>query len=211
MKGKLISLEGIDNSGKSTQATKVFSYLRRKGYSVILVREPGGTEISEKIRKILLAKKNHKMSPETELLLYEAARAQLVKEVILTALKRGKIVICDRFYDSTTAYQAYARGLDLYLIKKLNNFASFGIVPDLTILIDLKPEAAWGRAKNTKKTPDRLEREELRFHHQVRRGYLALARKEPGRIRVIKGEDSVEKNWRKVKSAVDKVLKISEE
>jgi dTMP kinase len=206
MRGKLITLEGIDNSGKSTQAKKVFSHLKRKGYPAILVREPGGTEISEKIRKILLSQKNHKMSPKTELLLYEAARAQLVEEVILPALKKGKIVICDRFYDSTTAYQAYARGLNLNLIQKLNSFASSAIVPDLTIVLDLKPEAALGRAKKTKKMPDRLEREKLRFHHKVRLGYLVLARKEPGRVKVIVGHDSVEKNWGKVKLAVDKVL-----
>jgi dTMP kinase len=206
MRGKLITLEGIDNSGKSTQAKKVFSYLKREGYPAILVREPGGTEISEKIRKILLSQKNHKMSPKTELLLYEAARAQLVNEVILPALKKGKIVICDRFYDSTTAYQAYARGLGLNLIQKLNSFAASGIVPDLTIVLDLKPEAALERAIKTKKMPDRLEKEKLRFHHKVRQGYLALSRKEPGRVKVIEGEDSVEKNWGKVKSAVDKVL-----
>lgn len=206
MRGKLITLEGIDNSGKSTQAKKVFSYLRRKGYPVILVREPGGTEISEKIRKILLSQKNHKMSPKTELLLYEAARAQLVEEVISPALKRGKIVIGDRFYDSTTAYQAYARGIDLNLIQKLNRFAASGIVPDMTIVMDLKPEAALGRAKKLKKLPDRLEREELRFHRKVRIGYLTLARREPGRIKVIKGENGIEKNWGKVKLVVDKVL-----
>jgi len=206
MRGKLITLEGIDNSGKSTQAKKIFSYLKRKDYPAILVREPGGTEISEKIRKILLSQKNHKMSPKTELLLYEAARAQLVKEVILPGLKKGKIVICDRFYDSTTAYQAYARGIDLNLIQKLNSFASSGMVPDLTIVMDLKPEAALGRAKKTKKMPDRLEREEVRFHRRVRLGYLAIAKKEPVRVKVIKGEDSVEKNWGKVKLAVDKVL-----
>jgi len=211
MRGKLITLEGIDNSGKSTQVKKVFSYLKRKGYPAILVREPGGTEISEKIRKILLSQKNHEMSPITELLLYQAARAQLVKEVILPALKRGEIVICDRFYDSTTAYQAYARGLDLNLIQKLNSFASSGIVPDLTIVMDLKPETALERARKTRKTPDRLEREKLRFHRQVRAGYLAIAKKEPVRVKVIDGHDSVEKNWGKVKSAVDKVLKINEE
>ncbi len=211
MRRKLISLEGIDNSGKSTQAKKVVSYLRSKGYPAILVREPGGTEISEKIRKILLSQKNHKMSPITELLLYEAARTQLVKEVILPALKRGEIVICDRFYDSTTAYQAYARGLDSNLVRSLNCFASFGIVPDLTLVMDLEPEEALKRARKTKKMPDRLEREKLRFHRQVRAGYLAIAKKEPGRVKVIQGEDGIEKNWKKVKLVVDKVLKISEE
>jgi dTMP kinase len=207
MRGKLITLEGIDNSGKSTQATLLCNYLRKKRLAVVFVREPGGTQISERIRGILLSSKNHSLVPEAELLLYQAARAQLVFEVIAPALQRGKIVVCDRFYDSTTAYQGHARGLDLGLIEKLNKFASFGIVPGLTMVIDLPVEAALGRAIKQGGLPDRLEREQLKFHKQVRRGYLSLAKKYPGRVKIIKGDQSIEKIWEELRLTVDKFLK----
>ena len=208
MKGKLISLEGIDNSGKSTQARLLSAYVKEKGFKVVLLREPGGTKISENIRKILLSSKNEKMSPQTELFLYQAARVQLVREIIQPALKRGIMVICDRFYDSTTAYQAYARGLNLNLVQKLNRFASSGIEPDLTMVIDVKPEVAIKRAKKNNKMLDRLEKEKLRFHKKVRNGYLRIAKQEPQRVRVIDGKESIKKTWGKVKLVVDKFLKI---
>jgi dTMP kinase len=207
MRGKLITLEGIDNSGKSTQAKRLYQHLKQLGRSTILIREPGGTEISEKVRKILLSSKNHCLAPEAELLLYQAARAQLVAEVIAPALWRGKIVVCDRFYDSTTAYQGYARELASNLIEKLNKFASSGIVPDLTILIDTPVEIALKRARKAGKLQDRLESERLNFHKKVRNGYLAIAKGHPGRVKIIKGDQSIEKIWQKLKSTVDKFLK----
>jgi dTMP kinase len=207
MQGKLITLEGIDNSGKSTQAKRLYQHLKQLGWSTILIREPGGTEISEKVRKILLSSKNQSLAPEAELLLYQAARAQLVSEVIAPALRRDKIVVCDRFYDSTTAYQGYARELDSNLIEKLNKFASSGIVPDLTILIDIPVEIALKRGRKAGKLQDRLESERLNFHKKVRNGYLAIAKRHPGRVRIIKGDQSIEKIWQKLKLAVDKFLK----
>lgn len=208
MKGKLITLEGIDNSGKSTQARRLTSYLRRKGFGVLLIREPGGTEISEKIRKILLSRQSHKLSRPAELLLYQAARAQLASEKIIPALKQGKIVVCDRFYDSTAAYQGYARGLELKLIKKLNEFASGGLVPDLTILVDLPAWIALRRGRKNQELPDRLEKEKLRFHQKVRAGYLAIARKNRRRVKLIDGRENIEKIRQKVKAVVDKFLKL---
>ncbi len=210
MQGKLITFEGIDNSGKSTQAKRLAAYLKRRGHEVLLVREPGGTKISEKIRKILLSAKNDKMSAQTELLLYEAARAQLVEEVILPALRRGMTVICDRFFDSTTAYQAYARGLDLNLVQRLNRLAAGGSIPNLTIVIDLPPQVALKRIKNNRKKPDRLEKEKLRFHKRVRHGYLAIAKKQPARVKVIDGQKEIKKVWKKVKLVADKFLKKDE-
>ncbi|OGC77151.1 MAG: dTMP kinase [candidate division Zixibacteria bacterium RBG_16_50_21] len=207
MQGKLITLEGIDYSGKSTQAGKLYHYLRSRKLPAILIREPGGTRISEKIREVLLSSRNHSLVSEAELLLYQAARAQLVSRVILPALRQGKIVVCDRFYDSTTAYQGYARGLDLNLIEKLNKFASSRIVPDLTILIDTPVEIALKRVRKAGKLQDRLESERLNFHKKVRNGYLAIAKGHPGRVKIIKGDQSIEKIWQKLKSTVDKFLK----
>jgi dTMP kinase len=209
MEGKLITLEGIDNSGKSTQAKKLYSYLRQKKLNPILIREPGGTSISEKIREILLSNQHNHLSPQAELLLYEAARAQLVAEVILPGLREGRLIVCDRFYDSTTAYQGFARGLKLTLVQGLNKFASQGIVPNLTILIDLPPKQALKRGKKSLGVPDRVEGEELKFHSQVRAGYLSLARRFPRRFKTITGAQPVEKIWQKVKSAVDNFLKLN--
>ena len=208
MPGKLISLEGIDNTGKSTQARRLSLYLKRKGFDTLLIREPGGTEISEKIRRILLSHKSGSLSPRAELLLYQAARAQLVSQMILPALRLGKIVVCDRYYDSSTAYQGYARGLDLKLVRDLNKFATGGIAPDLTILIDLPAQLALKRAKGNLKSPDRLEKEKLRFHEKVRAGYLSLAKKEPARFKIIKGDEGIEKIWQKIRCVVDKMFKL---
>jgi len=201
MPGRLITLEGIDNSGKTTQAQKLSNYLKKKGYKVLLVRDPGGTEISERIRKILLDKKNS-LAAATELFLYLAARQQLVTDIILPALKKNKIVICDRYCDSTLAYQGYGRGLKIDLVDKL--LKSFFPLPDLTILIDLPVAIAQRRFGLTK--PDRLEKERLSFHQKVRKGYLEIARKNRHRVRVVDGTGSLARTDEQVRKIVDNFL-----
>ncbi len=206
MKGKLITLEGIDYSGKTTQAKKLFNYLKRKGHKVILLREPGGEKVSEKIRQVLLSSRNTGMSPLTELLLYEAARAQLVSRVILPALKQGKLVICDRFYDSTLAYQGYGRGLDLKMMEYLNRVSVSGLKPDLTILIDIPIKVFSDRIKRNNKKKDRIEKEKIDFYKRVRQGYLSIARKEKKRFKVIEGSGKIEEVWQEVRKSVDSFL-----
>jgi len=176
-KGLLVTFEGIDGCGKSTQVTALKDSLEEKGTKVIVIREPGATPIGEKIRSILLDKANFVMSSETEVLLYEAARAQIVNEVIRPALRAGNVVICDRFYDSSVAYQGYARGLPLESIDSLNRFATGGLEPDLTFLLDLPAQAAWERMNIREGSHDRLEIEGLGFMEKVRAGYLELAGK----------------------------------
>ena len=201
MPGRLITLEGIDNSGKTTHAKKLSNYLKKKGHEVLLVRDPGGTEISEKIRKILLDKKNS-LAASTELFLYLAARQQLVSEIILPALKKNKIVICDRYCDSTLAYQGYGRGLNINLVDNL--LKSFFSLPDLTILIDLPVLEAQKRFGSNR--PDRLEKERFSFHQKVRKGYLEIAKKNRQRVRVVKGTGSLAKTWEQVRKIVDNFL-----
>ena len=189
MQGNLITFEGIDFSGKSVQANLLHGALKDRKLPVLILREPGGTEISEKIRSVLLDNANHKMSAMTEVLLYSAARAQMVRENILPNLEKGTVVICDRYFDSTTAYQGFGRRIDLDFIKKLNNFATEEVVPDLTFLIDLDPKIALQR---TKTDLDRLEKEDSEFHQRVRNGYLEIARSNPDRFVVIDGTQSIE-------------------
>ncbi len=175
--GLFITFEGIDGSGKTTQLQALRRMIEQSGREVLLVREPGGTMIGEKIRAILLDKENIVMSRETELLLYEAARSQIVREVILPALFEGKMVICDRFFDSSTAYQGYGRGLDLEDVSFLNRFATGGLEPDLTFLLDISAGDARERMNGRDSADDRLEMEGLVFMKAVREGYLELAKK----------------------------------
>ncbi|MFQ5865473.1 MAG: dTMP kinase [bacterium] len=188
MTGTLISFEGVDSSGKTVQANLLKERLMADGSAVLFVREPGGTEISEKVRGVLLDTNHQKMVAETEVLLYAAARAQLVAERVIPHLKNGGIVICDRFYDSTTAYQGYARKIDLEFIQSLNKFVTQKIEPNLTFLLDLEPQKALKRKHLSGSTPDRLEQEELEFHERVREGYLAIAHREPHRFIIINGD-----------------------
>ncbi len=203
MPGFLISLEGIDNSGKTTQAKKLFNYLKQKRLGVILVREPGGTKTSEKIRKILLDRENQ-LSPATELFLYLAARSQLVSEVILPALKKNKIVICDRYFDSSLAYQGYARGLDINLVNYFQK--RFFCIPDLTILIDIPVKLSQKRFQQNRSVADRLEKEKISFHQKVRDGYLKIALKNPNRIKLISGQGDISQTWGKIKKIIDSFL-----
>ena len=182
--GTLITFEGGEGAGKSTQIKLLEQALIAAGHEVLIVREPGSSPISEAIRAILLDAKNTELADRAELLLYEAARAQLTEEVLKPALRAGKTVLCDRFYDSTTAYQGHARGLDITEIDYLNAYATQGISPDLTFVLDLCPEQGLARAAKTG-TPDRLESEAHAFHLRVREGFLRIAKNEPGRVKVI--------------------------
>lgn len=177
----LITFEGPEGSGKSTQISLLCNYLRRRGLKVLHLREPGSTRIGEKIRDILLNPKNKNMDTACEMLLYQAARAQLVKEKVLSALKKSKIVILDRFLDATICYQGYGAGLDVKMIKQIGRLVTFGIQPDLTILLDLDAQEGLRRAKRR----DRIEKKPLEFHRRVRKGYLKLARENPRRIKIV--------------------------
>lgn len=181
--GVFITLEGVDGCGKSTQADLLVDAIESSGRTVVRLREPGGTRLSEKIRLLVLDPRNDDMCDECELLLYEAARAQLVREVIEPALACGTVVVCDRFYDSTLAYQAYGRGLSEGLVRTANDLGRCGLQPDLTLVFDLDPEEALKRA--TFEGADRLEGEGMEFQKRVREGYLTLAREEPTRVRLI--------------------------
>ncbi len=185
-----ITFEGIEGSGKTTQIAKVAEFLRGQGHKVVTTREPGGCPIANAIREILLNPANAALEYRAELLLYAAARAQHVAEVILPALKQGQIVLCDRYTDATLAYQGYGRGLDLDLIEELNTLASGECRPHLTLLLDMPHEAGLKRAleRNDIQNMDdegRFEQESLDFHKRVREGYLSLAQRDSQRIQVI--------------------------
>ncbi len=201
-KGKFITFEGPEGSGKSTQAKMLVSYLRRKGFSVLHTREPGGTKISEKIRKILLDPKLKEMTDICEALLYLASRAQIVKEKILPALKKGKIVICDRFHDATVAYQGYGNGLDLGLLKRLGDFTTSGLKPDLTILLDIETKEGLRRAC----AKDRIEKKAIAFHRRLRRGYLKIAKQHTRRVRVISTKGAILETQKLIRKYISNVL-----
>lgn len=191
MAGLFITMEGPDGSGKSTQIALLKEYLEKQDYDVVLSREPGGTQISEKIREVILDKDNAEMGYTTELLLYAAARAQLVEQVIKPALEEGKAVICDRFVDSSAVYQGIARDLGVDLVYHINEYAIQGILPDVTFLIDI--DAAEGiRRKKNQAELDRMELESLAFHEKVAEGYRALASRYPERIKRVDGTRSIE-------------------
>lgn len=203
-RGTFLSLEGIDGCGKSTQAALLADRLEAAGHEVVRLREPGGTAISEKIRTILLDPENGAMADECELLLYEASRAQLVREVIAPALARGAVVVCDRYLDSTYAYQAGGRGLDAALVVRCNELGSCGVLPDRTLVLDLNCEDALARA--TVGGADRLEQEGMRFQERVRAAYLRLAKAEPARVRVVDAVGSVEDVAGRVDAALRDVV-----
>jgi dTMP kinase len=190
-KGFFITIEGGEGSGKTTQSKLLKEYLEQLGWNVLLTREPGGTVLAEAIREILLNPAS-RFVPLSELFLYEAARVQHMEEFILPALKAGKVVICDRFIDATVAYQGYGRKLDLKFIDSLNKKSTFGVMPKLTIYLDIEPKAGLNKAKNLGKQAayglngDRIERESIKFHNDVRKGYLSQAMKYPKRIKVVK-------------------------
>jgi len=205
MVGKFVTFEGSEGSGKSTQAALVLEYLKSKKVPVVLLREPGGVKISENIRKLLLDVNNTGMGDECETLLYMAARAQMVKEVLEPQLRSGKIILCDRFLDSTIAYQGYGNGIDIKTIEQLGLFATKGLTPDLTVLFDIRPEKGLSRAGQKK---DRIESRSLDYHNRVRNGYLDLSKQYPARIKVIKVDSSVDEIFKRVKVHIDTLLDL---
>jgi len=206
-----ITFEGVEGSGKTTQIRRLKKYLTQKGIPCKVTREPGGASIGEKIRKILLNPDHGEMAPATELLLYEAARAQHVNEVIKPLLEKGGVVLCDRFSDATLAYQGYGRRIDLKWIQRLNHLSSHGVRPDVTFLLDCPSDLGLKRAIQRNRTlkqerEDRFEREEIEFHRRVRKGYLAIARKEPRRVKVIDTRPGEEKVFEKIQKIVDNLI-----
>ena len=207
-----ITFEGVEGSGKTTQIRRLKNHLSKKGISSVVTREPGGCSISEEVRKILLDPDHREMAPLTELLLYEAARAQHVQEVIAPLLRKGSVVISDRFCDASIAYQGYARRVDLKLIEDLNRVSSQDIRPDLTFLLDCPPRIGLRRALLRNQTlqqekEGRFELEKARFHGRVRKGYLAVAKKERRRFKVIDTRQGEEKVFQEIQKVIGELLK----
>ena len=191
--GTFITLEGTEGSGKSTQAARLAEALRAEGHAVLLTREPGGTPAAEQLRAVLLKNNSESLAAETEAFVILAARRQHVDHVIAPALRQGAIVICDRFVDSTLAYQGYARGLELKTLRAMNRWATGGLTPDLTLLFDLPVATGLRRRQRDAAGQNRLDRETTRFHQRVRSGFLELARKEPRRIKPVNAARTPEK------------------
>lgn len=202
MAGLFITMEGADGAGKSTQIERLKGYLSSKGYDIILCREPGGTVISEAIREVILNPEYEKMGNMTELMLYAAARAQLVEEVIRPALAAGKVVICDRFIDSSAVYQGIARGMGVDLVYEVNKFAVGDTMPQITILLDVKGGTGISRKKEQAEL-DRIEREAIDFHERVSQGYRDLAKQYPERIHKIDGTQSIEEIHEQIIQIID--------
>jgi dTMP kinase len=196
LSGKLFTFEGSEGSGKSTQIELLADELEGMGHEIIVTREPGGTEIGEEIRHLLIHNSaGASMTPEAELLLFAAARAQLVRQVILPALETGKIILCDRFLDSTTVYQGAARSIASDPVSYINQFAAAAITPDLTFILDVPAEESIARVKRRiNDLPDRMEQENVDFYKKVREGYLLLARSLPERFHVVDGTRELKVN-----------------
>lgn len=207
MRGYFITFEGPDGAGKSTQIQLLNDYLKAEGWDTVLTREPGGTPIGEKIRSIILDVENREMNPIAEMLLYAAARAQHVSQLIKPALEEGKIVLCDRFVDSSIAYQGFGRELGVDMVEGVNHFALQGIVPDLTILFAIDPEKGLERGRTRHRGMDRLEKEQMDFHKKVYEGFISLSHKYPQRIRIIDANLEIEKIHESVVSEIQRLLK----
>lgn len=205
--GCFITFEGIDGSGKTTQLERCSKFLLQAGYDILITRNPGGTELGQEIRNMLLHYPDY-VSPNCELLLYLADRAQHMEQVIFPGLAEGKIILCDRHMDSTMAYQGYGRGLDLKQIETLNAIATQGKKPDLTFLFDGEPEILQKRVHHRGKA-DRLEQEALAFHQKVREGYRTLADKEPERIKILNALDTADKIQKVVENYLMDYLQAS--
>ena len=202
MVGSLITFEGIDGSGKSTQIQMLEHEFNKLGVGYKTFREPGGTELSEKIREILLDKENIELISTAESLLFAAARAQLTAEQIKPAIEKGKFVICDRFTDSTIAYQGYGRGLDIKQLEEINYIATDGLTPDITFILDISPEAAAVRMKA--EVSDRMEETGVEFFRRIRGGYRQIKDQNPNRYRLINGEQSPENVFNEIKEIIVK-------
>lgn len=210
MKGIFITFEGVEGSGKSTQIKLLAGRLERPGLQVVATREPGGTSAGSAIRKIVLDPKTGALAPMTELMLFSAARSQLVGEVIRPALDDGALVLCDRFADSTTAYQGYARGMSLETIERVNRYSCGDIWPDRTLIFDINPSAGLARTVERMKTEGyseaRFENAGVQFHEKVRDGFLKIAEAEPERVKVINADDTIDSIHEAVFNAVRDVL-----
>ncbi len=195
-----ITLEGPEGGGKSTQAQRLANHLESQGHDILFTREPGGTEIGDQIRRVIMSLENKSMSPEAEFLLFSASRAQLVRELIQPHLERGGMVVCDRFFHSSLAYQGYGHELDLELLRTISGFVTGGLIPDLTFLLDLTSELGLERRKRDGRW-NRLDDYDLAFHERVREGYLNLADADPGRwtrIDAAQPEDQIQEQIREV-------------
>jgi dTMP kinase len=204
MQGKFITIEGCEGVGKSTQLKFLREYFDNIGVDAVFTREPGGTEIAEKIREVILDANNKEMTPTTELLLYAAARRQHTEELIIPAVKSGKVVVCDRYADSTTAYQGYARDLDKATVRALNEIAMAGVKIDVTLFLDLPPEKGFAR-KGGADSKDRLESEQLSFHDKVYEGYCAIADAEKDRVKRIDASKTAEEVFESIKEVLKNI------
>lgn len=210
-KGAFITLEGDDGVGKSTQADLLARALEASGYEVLRVHEPGGTVLGEKIRSLLLDKDNDGMAPLAELFLYEAARAQVMQDIVCPALEQGKVVICDRFVDSTLAYQGYGRGLERDMVRNLNSLACCGIMPACTLLLALDPDLASTRVRERSAdgAGDRMECAGDDFHARLRQGFFEIAQDEPSRVRLIDASGTIDEIHELVCACVQEALGIT--
>lgn len=200
--GFLITFEGPEGSGKSTHSRRLGAWLKRQGYPVLLTREPGGTGMGRRLRKILLHHRREKLDPLTELCLYEASRAMLVRQVIRPALKQGSVVIADRFQDSTWVYQGWAGGVPIELVEQLGRLTTDGLTPDLTLLLDLPVRQGLSRVKH----PNRMEAKPVGFHEKVRQGYLTLYRRQKRRFCLIRADEAFSQVQQAIRKAVKNVL-----
>lgn len=203
MKGKFITIEGPDGAGKTTQVKKIYEYLTSRGRKVLVTREPGGTALGEKLREVLLSPAGESPVPEAEALIYAASRAQLIKNVISPALLRGTCVLCDRFVDSSLAYQGWARGLGIEEILGINRWFIGELWPDLTILLDIDPEVSLKRLERAR---DRLEKETLEFHKRVREGFLKVREIFPERIVAVDASRSPEEVFDRISAYIRTML-----
>lgn len=200
--GILVTFEGIEGSGKSTQIALTRTYLEGEGYPCLVTREPGGAPLGEEIRRFLLQKGDLGIDPLAELFLIEADRAQHVAEVISPALAEGRMILCDRFTDATVAYQGYGRGVDMAFIEEMNRRATGGLIPQCTILLDCSVDVGMARAVGE----DRFEREDHLFHEKVRDGYLRIAQQEPQRVKVVSGEGEQEAIQEEIRSILSPLV-----
>jgi len=200
-KGFFITIEGLEGSGKSSVIKFIEKLLRRRGATLKVYREPGSTKVGEKIRKILLDKKNKKLSAHTELLLYLAARTQLIEQRLKGDLKKYDFIVCDRFFDSTLVYQGFALGLGKIVEKAVTMF-SLGITPNLTLVLDTPPKLGLARLKSK----DRIESRVLNFHNRLRKGYLQLAKKYPRRVKIVDACDSLPQIYKRIEKQLERVL-----
>ena len=214
MAGCFITFEGVEGSGKTTQIRLAGEFLRDRGFPVVMTQEPGGTPLGQRIREILLNRGDFAISGEAEVFLFAAARAQHTETLIRPALEKGQVVLCDRFSDATIAYQAYGRGLSLESVREVCRMATGGLSPRLTLLFDLPVEKGLERAfrriagRREGEREDRFERERLDFHRRIREGYLAIARDEPGRVKVLDASKDIEATRAEVRLILSSFLEV---